>query len=206
MTHRRTFLALALVAAGAAAGAALAEDLDVPKLFDSAKASYAEKHYGKCWGDVQLIVAEVARMRMEALKAALPNAPEGWKAEEAEGSNTSGIAWFATGTQVKRRYTKGDETSANLELWADAGPILASIQMFLSNPGFVPQGSKIVTVKGRRALLEYHKDGKEGNLSILLNVPNSFLKLEARGVTEKELSDGLPGGFDLEAIEKAIAN
>jgi hypothetical protein len=183
-----------------------AEDLDVPKLFDSAKASFAEKRYGKCWSDLQLVVAEVGRMRMESLKALMPGGPTGWTPSEAEGDNAAGFAFLAAGTHVRRVSTRGDDGRIEMELWADAPAVLAGLTMFLSNPAFVPAGSKIVTIKGRRALLEYRKDDKSGKLSIVLGTPGSLLQVEARGVTNAELADTIPASFDLDAIEKAIAN
>src|SRR5262245_33466457 len=114
-----------------------AEDLDVPKLFDTAKASFGEKRYGKCWSDLQLIVAEVGRMRMESLKAVMPS-PAGWTVAEAEGENAGGFAFLAAGTHVRRSATKGEEGKLEMELWADAPAMLSGLTMFLSNPAFVP--------------------------------------------------------------------
>jgi hypothetical protein len=199
----RPLLAVALLAVGAV-GSARADDLDVPALLDGAKTSFAAKKYGKCLGDLQMVLGEVGRMRMEVLKGLLPGAPEGWTAGEPEGQSQAGIAWFVAGTQVKRNYTKG-ESNADVEIWADAGTVMASFMMLASNPAFLPQGSKIITVKGRKTIFEWRKDDKAGKLTILLNTPNAFMTVEARGVEPKELSDGFPAKFDLDAIERAIA-
>ncbi len=209
-TRRRPVLLAGFAGALLLTGAVslFAEDLDVPKLFDTAKASFAEKHYGKCWSDLQLIIAEVSRFRAESLKTALPPAPAGWTAEEAEAENTAGWAWVAGGTQVKRTYKKGEETSAEVQLVADApAALMMGINMFLSNPAFLPQGSKIVMVKGHRAVLEFKKEEKSGKLQIVLNAPNAFLSIEGRGLSSAgDLSDAIAGALDLDAIEKAIAN
>jgi hypothetical protein len=197
-------LALGLLAGGAVR--LFAEDLDVPKLFDSAKASFAEKRYGKCWSDLQLVVAEVGRMRMEALKTVVPGGPTGWTAAEAEGDAAGGFAFLAAGTHVRRSATRGEEGRLEVELWADAPAMLSGVTMLVSNPAFVPAGSKIVTIKGRRALLEYRKDDKSGKLSIVLGPPGSLLQVDARGVTNAELADTIPASFDLDAIEKAISD
>jgi hypothetical protein len=183
-----------------------AEDLDVPKLFDSAKTAYGEKRYGKCWSDLQLVIAEVGRVRMEALRALMPAGPTGWTAAEAEGDNAAGFAFLAAGTHIRRRLTRGEEGQIDLELWADAPAILMGITTFIANPAYVPPGSKIVTIKGRRALLEWRKEDKSGKLSIVLGPPGSLLQVEARGVTNAELAETIPATFDLDAIEKAITN
>jgi hypothetical protein len=207
-TFRRPVVAVLLAAAVLVGGSVrlFAEDLDVPKLFDSAKASFGEKRYGKCWSDLALVVAEVGRMRMEALKTVLPAGPTGWTAGEAEGDNAAGWAFLVGGTHVRRRSTRGEDGSLDVDLWADAPAMLTGLTMFIQNPAFVPAGSKIVTIKGRRALLEYRKDDKSGKLMIVLGPPGSMLQVEARGVTNAELADTIPAAFDLDAIEKAISN
>lgn len=195
------FVGLALMAT-----TLFAEDLDVPKLLDGVKAAVQDKKYGHAVADLQLVVAEVGRLRMEALKALFPSPPDGWIAEDAEGQSVAAAAMFGGGTVVKRAYKKGDDSSADLELMADAGPILAGLQMVLSNPAMVSGDNQIVTVKGRRALLEYHKDGKDGSLQIMLNAQGSMLRIAARGVTKAELVDKLGGLPDYDAIEKGIQN
>jgi len=204
VSRRPLLLALAAAFATFAVGRAVADDLDVPKLFDSAKAAFGEKKYGKALRDTQDALAEIARLRAEAVKAALPGAPEGWKAEDAEG-DLQGFAWLAQGIDLKRRYTRGDETSAQLDLWVDAPIVVQSLSMAIANPAFVP-GGKIVTIKGRRALYEYSKENKTAKLTIQLQTPNSILVLEGRGLGDKELSDSFASSLDLDALEKSIAN
>ena len=203
IARRRPLLALSAVLAVLLAGAALAEDLDVNALLDSAKASVGAKHYGKALGDLNLALGEVARLRMEAVKAAVPGAPEGWKAQEIEGQTGMGMLGMGvTATTLKRQYSKGDDTSVELELLADS-PLVASFQMLFQ---FTPPGSQVVMVKGRKAVLELNKEQKSGTLTVLLNAPNSVVKLTGRDVTKADLVDTFGGAFDYDAIEKAISN
>ena len=200
---RRPLAALFVVLALSLAGAALAEDLDVNALLDSAKASVGGKHYGKALGDLNLAQGEVARLRMEAVKALVPGAPEGWKAQEVEGQTGMGMLGMGvTATTLKRQYSKGDETSIELELLADS-PAVAPFQMLFQ---FTPQGSQIVMVKGRKAILELNKEQKSGTLTVLLNASNSIVKLTGRDVSKADLVDTIGGAFDYDAIEKAISN
>ena len=92
-----------------------------------------------------------------------------------------------------------------IELWADAGTMLMGFQTIFANPAFVQAGQQIVTIKGRRALLEFHKDNGNGTLTILLNGAGSMLKLEGNSITKADLTDVFGNSLDLDAIEKAIA-
>lgn len=207
MSIRRTWL-VPLVAAAALCAAAnrlLAEDLDVPALLDGVKAAVQEKRYGKAMSDLQLVVAEVGRLRGEALKAKLPAAPKDWTAGEAEIETGGALAMLGGGSIVKRSYTKGDAT-AEVQIVADAGPLLAGVQMLMSNPALVQGNYRIVTIKGRRALLEWDEGEKRGELTIVPGSASSMVKVEARGVSKAELTDTFGGALDLDGIEKAIAN
>jgi hypothetical protein len=119
------------------------------------------KHYGRCLADLQVLVSEIVRLRVEAIKGLFPDAPSGFSAEDAEGATAGGLALLGAGTQVKRTYRR-DESSLEATIWADAGLALQGFQMLLQNPALLGDGRQMVTVKGRKALLEYDKEAKRG--------------------------------------------
>ena len=61
-----------------------------------------------------------------------------------------------------------------------------------------------MTVKGRRALLEYDAAEKRGTLQMMLGGSASLLKIEGSGLSKADLVDVLAGAVDLDAMEKAI--
>jgi hypothetical protein len=195
-------LAALLAVAAAAFRAARADDLDVPALFGTAKASFEAKKYGKTLADLNLIAGEVGRLRLGVLQERLPAAPTGWTADEPEGNPGMGMFGLAGMSQVTRRYAKGEETSIRVEVYADAGTIVGPMQMMLANAGMM--GIKVVMIKGRKAVLELRGDAKSGSLTVLLNSPNSMVKFDGNGVTKADL-EALANAFDLDALEKAIA-
>jgi hypothetical protein len=197
-----SFVAVATLALGSAR--LFAEDLDVGQLLDGAKAAVGEKKYGKALQDLQMAIGEIGRLRTEVLKGVMPPAPKDWTAEAAEGQNNGGLVLFGVGSTVRRAYKKSDEVGGSMELMADAGPLMAGLQMVLSNPALVSGNNRVVTVKGRRALLEYDADGKHGTLQIVLNAPGALLKVEGNGVSKADLVDVLAGAADLDAMEKAV--
>ncbi len=205
-SRRRRLLALVPALALAVGAATLsAEDLDPAKLFESAKRHHAEKHYGRCLADLQLLVGEVGRLRVESIKGLFPAAPSGFSAEEAEGTVAGGLALLGVGTQVKRTYRR-DESSLEATIWADAGAMLTGFQMVLQNPAMIGEGQQVVTVKGRKALLEYDKDAKRGTLTVVLAVVGGMVQLSGAEFSKDELVDKLGGAFDYDRIEKELAN
>ncbi len=203
---RRRVPVLVLAFASLLGAASLsAEDLDPARLFDSAKQHHAAKHYGRCMADLQVLVGEIGRLRVEAIKALFPDAPSGFTAEEAEGTTVGGLAVLGAGTQVKRTYRR-DESSLEATIWADAGLALQGFQMLLQNPALLGDGRQMVTVKGRKALLEYDKEAKRGTLTVVLGSVGGMVQLTGAEFAKDELVDRLGGAFDFDRIEKELAN
>lgn len=205
MRSVRALSATLLLAAAATLGAAHAEDLDVPGLFDSAKASFGEKKYGKCLGDLTLLATEVGRLRVEGLTVRMPAAPAGWAAEDAEGNGGLGLLGLGSMTVVRRRYTKGEDTSVNAEVYADAPAMRGPFEAMVQNAALMGgAGMKVVTLKGRKALEQVDASNRSGSLIVLLKSANSMLKLEGSAISKDDLA-AVANAFDLDALEKALS-
>jgi hypothetical protein len=202
MTIRRRAL-FGVLAALALTSLVGAEDLDVPSLFDSTKASFQEQKYGKCLGDLQILYREVARLRSEQIAGFLPPTPEGWTAETEDTSGeTAGLGLFAGGgVAVRRRYVKSEDAGqVDVELLANS-PLLAGFAMWAANPAFLPQNIKIVTVKGRKAFFETEGDPK---LTFLLTGNTTLLVLTGESGALRADVDALANSIDFDRLEKAL--
>ena len=205
MSTRRRWPLLALaVLSYAAAGFASAEDLDVGKLLDEAKAANAGKHYAKALQALSLATAEVSRLRLDGLKTLFPAAKEGWEAGEVEAQAVGALLGAGAGfSTLKRTYHKG-ETSVEVELTTDS-PMFATVQM-MATGAYVQPGTQVITVKGRKASVKLEKEQKSGELFIILNAGNAVLTIRGQQVGKAELVDVIGGSFDLDALEKAIVD
>ena len=191
------FLLLFASVIAAGPGRGVAEDLDPNALFDSAKASYGQKKYGKAMGDLRLLMGEVARRRGDDLKTRLPDAPAGWTAGEAE---SEVLAFFSSGIVVRRAYTK-EGSNVRLELVADS-PIAASFASVFAMAQMT--GQPIVKVKGRQAILEHDAQNRNGSVKLVLASNTALLSLEGDGVSKQDLVDGFGNALDLDGLERAL--
>jgi hypothetical protein len=209
-------LAAALVlGTGAALFAQDSTEIKPEDLFASAKAAYGEKKYGKTLADLQLLVGAVSKLRIEQLKPLLPAAPEGWKAEDASGESIGGGMMFGAGLTLKRDYRKaaaagaedsGDSAHTSVELMVNS-PLVGMIAPMLSNPSMLQgqEGMSVINVKGKKSLLEWHRDSKSGNLKILLGDNTTLLTIQGEGIQKADLSDIFAKAVDVEKLEKALA-
>ncbi|MFN2508194.1 MAG: hypothetical protein ABR589_05420 [Chthoniobacterales bacterium] len=124
----------------------------------------------------------------------LPEPPEGWKADPAEGSTDDlGETQITT---VHRDYQKGDA--------ADAPTASISILDSVANPEYVDSTTaawnsnvtdeegytKSVTIDGLPGFETFEKDGQHGTLWLLV-AKRYFLQIETTGQEAKELQEWL---------------
>ncbi|HVY62295.1 MAG TPA: hypothetical protein VHF22_11615 [Planctomycetota bacterium] len=197
-------LAVAITLGGAAALLAQEDggtDINPDEVLASAKTNLEAKKYGKALQDLNLLVATVGKLRVESLKKTFADAPAGWTAEDAEGNSQAAL--LGVGLSVKRRYQK-DPSSMDVELTADS-PMLAMIAAAFTNPALVQgqEGKGFVTVKGRRGILEFHKDATNGELTFLLNNNTAMIKFTGTQVKKADLTE-FAKSFDFDKMEKAL--
>lgn len=211
MTRPSRVLAAVLppaLALAAILAAAEGEEVKPEALFDSARKAYDAKQYGRALTEVNLLAGALARLRVAQIQAVLPAAPAGWTAEDPTGEAIP-AAILGGGVTVKRVYRKGGDegASVDLEVLSDAAavgmiaPVLANPALFLGQ-----ENVSVITVKGRRAVLEHDKAARSGKLQILLNSNTTLLSLSGSAVERADLVETLAGALDLAALEKILAD
>ena len=122
----------------------------------------------------------------------LPEPPEGWTAEKAEGS-TSDVGGFEI-TNVHRDYHKGESKDAPLVsisiLDSAANPDYVSIttaSWAKPNEGADGYG-KPVTIDGNPGREDYDREQKRASLWVMI-AKRYFVQIEAQNIDPKELQD-----------------
>ncbi len=122
----------------------------------------------------------------------LPDAPAGWKAEEAEGS-TEDLGESQI-TNVHRDYRKGDEkdspTAAISILDSAANPeyVESTTATWNTNTSNDDGYSKAINIDGIPGFETFEKDGKHGTLWLMV-AKRYFLQIETTGQEAKELQE-----------------
>ena len=120
----------------------------------------------------------------------LPEPPEGWKADEAEGSTED--LGESDITTVHRDYSKGDITTSISILDSVASPEYVEMttsgwnQSETNADGY----TKPVTSEGQPGFETFENDGKHGTLWVLV-AKRYFLQIETMGQDAKELQEWL---------------
>ena len=183
LTQRFTYAILTGCVALLFAFAAMADD--VTDTINSALTQYNEGKYAEAAGNLDYAAQMIRQKRGGNLQKFLPNALEGWQAEDAK-SDSVATAMFGGGLTAERRYTRNQD-SVTVKIITDS-PMLQSMIMLFQNPVLATaDGGKILKIKEQKAIVKYRPSDKTGETTIV--VANRFLiQIEGDGVTEEEMT------------------
>jgi hypothetical protein len=178
---------------------------EVSDTIERAKKLYQEGKYSEASSELQFAVGQIQNLQAEQLKKLLPDALPGWIAEEASGS-AAPMGLFAGGVTASRTYRKEDTgESIEVEILTES-PLLQTVMMFLTNPMMAAgqPGTKLVRVKGEKALEKFSLQDEEGELSLILE-GKTLITVKGSEITDKKILYTYMEKMDFEAIKKTIA-
>ncbi|MEO5960615.1 MAG: hypothetical protein ABIZ49_06755, partial [Opitutaceae bacterium] len=174
---------LSCCAAGLLAGGSLLRADDVTDSIDEAVKAYKAKDFATAAQSLDAAAQLVRQKRADLFKALLPDAPSGWKAEDAT-VQSAGASMFGGGVSAERRYTKGESGSMTVKIITDS-PVMQGVMMMMSNPMFAnADGGKLERIKNQKAIFK----NRDGNGSINIAVNGALLvQIEGSQVTDADL-------------------
>ena len=159
---------------------------------------YGKNKYSDAISEINYALQLIRQKQADALGKFFPNAPSGWKAHEVE--SEAGAAMFMGGvTAVSREYSKSG-SSVDISMAVDS-PMLSSVLMFMTNP-MMAGARRIETVGGEKALIDYSKEDKSGEISVVI-ANKMLLTLSGNEVTLEEIKAFITS-MDLKALKAFI--
>nr|HPQ97630.1 hypothetical protein [Thiolinea sp.] len=161
--------------------------------------AYEQGDHTSAIENLNYAVQLIQQQKGKALEALLPEAPDGWSAEEAE-STAVGAAMFGGGVTAERRYTRGD-SSISVQIVTDS-PMLQGMMALFTNPMFAASnGGKMEKVAGQKVISSYDSSKQGGDYKIA--VANRFLVTVTGDKVSKEDMETFVKGIDFDAMEKS---
>lgn len=162
---------------------------DFPTLISEAGSAWNEGKYGTCMNHLQEALKLVNIKRTEAILAALPTAPQGWKADadkavEDMQSNPFANMMSAIGNVITRTYRQeSGRGRIQVTVTADS-PLVSMFQMWIANPAMLEKGAELIEYNEDKAVLKAQSGGL--NLQILISGKH-IVEVQAGTLTEDEL-------------------
>ena len=128
---------------------------------------YEKGDFSEAVSNLNYAVQLILQKKSERMTGLLPDAPPGWKAEDAK-SQAVGAEMLGGGIAISRNYGKG-QSSVHLEIIAES-PMMQSVLMMTSNSVFASaSGGKLETVKGNKAVIRYDKGERRGEVYVVVD-------------------------------------
>jgi ethanolamine utilization protein EutA (predicted chaperonin) len=155
---------------------------DIIDTMEEAMSAYKKGDYVQTKEDLTYVMELLKQKKGDTIKAFLPEALEGWKAEEAK-SETAGSGMLGGGATTSRVYTK-DKSKVTIEVVTDS-PLLQGLGSLLGNPMF-NSGGKLKRINREKATVKYHSKNQSGEITIMLD-KRFLITVKGSNVTEDEL-------------------
>jgi hypothetical protein len=193
---RTVAVALAVAALGTAARAD-----DITEQIDSAKALYEKGEYARAASELQFAITDIQKKVGEKYVAAMPPAPAGWDADEAEAQSG---AMLGGGQMVSRRYhEQGGDGEMTLQLTID-NPMVQAMSAMFSNPALIAADphAKRIRVGGDTAVLKWEPGNKSGEVSMVLG-GRMIVHLEGHQLASDAVLQDFMKSWDLKPLKVA---
>lgn len=173
---------------------------DVTEQIEAGKQAYQAGDVKGAIEELKFAVAQLQEQVNSLNAKLLPEPLPGWEASEVENAS-AGMVLLGGGTQISRRYSKGD-SSVSIELLAS--PIVAAgIASLISNPAFLAGDSHTAPYRYQRFKGTLAKDTADPEINLMLN-RQVIVKLQGEAVS-KDLLEQYLKRMDLAKIKTNLS-
>lgn len=155
---------------------------DVTETMEEALSAYNKGDYAQATEDITYVLELIKQKKGKNLKTYLPEALEGWKADEAK-SETAGAGMLGGGTTLSRSYHK-DESQITIEIITDS-PLLQSIGMMIANPMFA-SGGELKRINREKVMIKYNEKQESGDISLVLD-KRFMITVKGKKISKEDL-------------------
>ncbi|SFV50996.1 hypothetical protein MNB_SV-12-1117 [hydrothermal vent metagenome] len=155
---------------------------DITDTMADALSAYKKGDYVQTQEDLAYVMELLKQKKGDSIKTLLPDALDGWKAEEAK-SETAGAGMLGGGSTSSRTYTK-DKSQIIISVVTDS-PLLKGLGAIMGNPMF-SSGGKLKRINREKATIKYNSKRESGEITIMLD-KRFLITVKGTKVTEDEL-------------------
>ena len=170
----------------------------------------AQKEYKQAQLSLQDAVNELNRLIAQQVGESLPGEINGLKADGEAEVETAGMGMLGGGVQISRSYThpSNDQNTAQVQIITNS-PMLASLGMYITNPGMMGNEYKGVRIGTTRAILrsESSDDGNGHTLrdsELQIPLSQTLLTLQLRGFATEQDEINFATKLDLAKLKVAL--
>lgn len=175
---------------------------DVQKSINDASTALKAKNYREANLSLQQALSDLNLVVGTELLAGMPETILTYKADKNSDNVSNAGAAFGAGTTIERDY-KGSDESRNFKVKiVNNSPMMAALNMYLSNPMYASsgEGQSVVKIGMRRGMLKFNSGS--GELQVALG--QALLTLEFNGMAAKTDVTAFAEKLELDKIAKFL--
>lgn len=201
MQNKITLLSLSLVLC-LSVNAQSVKTEDVQKSINDASAALKIKNYKETNLSLQQALSDLNLLLGNELLLTMPETVLTYKADKANDNVSNGGMAFGGGTTIERNYKGSDEGKSFKVQIVSNSPLMATLNMYLSNPMYANsgEGQSVVKIGMRRGMLKFN----EGSGELQLSLGQSLLTLSFNGIASKTDVTAFAEKLELEKIAKFL--
>lgn len=168
-----------------------------------------KKDYKQAQLSLQDAINDINTMLAKQVAESLPAEINGLKKDGEAEVNTAAMGFVGGGMQITQRYSnpKNEDNDAEVQIIANS-PMLAAMNMYITNPGMMGSEYKSVRVGTTRAILKSEMEDEDGkkvrNTEIQIPLTQTMITINANGfATEKDELD-FATKLDMAKIKTAL--
>jgi len=169
---------------------------DISDTLEEALASYKKGDVTEAKEDVIYALELLKQQSGNTLKDQLPDALEGWEAEDAK-AETAGAGMLGGGTVLSRTYKK-DNSRVMIEIITDS-PLVQGLGSMFANPMF-NTGGEIKRINREKATIKYNKQRESGEITLMVD-KRFVVNVKGTKVSKEDLIE-YTKAIDFKALKK----
>ncbi|MCK5809995.1 MAG: hypothetical protein KAH00_02850 [Cocleimonas sp.] len=175
---------------------------DVTDQIKAGLTAYEDKDYRTAVDELKFAVAQLEKLKNTQNQTLLPEALEGWKAENKDNNdNQMAMAMLGGGTSIKGKYTRKAE-KIEIEVLANS-PLLAMMTMMLNNPAMMAGQKNTEPFRYKKAKGMKKKNGKTIEITLLL-AGQIMIKVVGKNLEDEKVLKEYLNAFDFAKLKEAL--
>lgn len=178
---------------------------EISETIEAAQEFYKAGELADAVRELQYAVGQISNQLGQAYLKTLPEAPDGWTADEAEAVAGGGLG-FGGGQMLGRKYQEsGGKGRMEAQLIVDS-PMMQAMSMMVANPAMASQmGYERVRLPGRRedAMLKWEANKASGEI-VMVIAGRIMIRIEGKKLAAPDILKTMIKSWDIKAL-KSIA-
>jgi len=171
----------------------------------------AKKDYKQAQLSLQDAINDINNLLAKQVADLFPAEINGLKADGDATTNSAGMGMLGGGMQIEKKYRNdAKKQDAEVQIIANS-PMLANLNMFLTNPAMMGSEYKSVRVGTNRAILKSSMEDGDGGkkiraTEIQLPLGQTLITIHTNGLASEQEELAFANKLDLEKIKAALGN